>query len=200
MKKFIVIPMLVLSSGLFAQGFQFGLKGGVNVSNFSGSSSVEDVKKKAYVGFHAGGLFAFWVGHNVAIQPEVLFSSVGAKYKNAVTEQNFKASYLTVPLMFKARFNGGFYLEAGPQVGFKLSDNATNRSAESFAKDLDLAIDAGLGFQSTAGFGVGVRYVVGVSKVGDFDPAADLPNVNAKTGVAQAFVFVTLFNSHKTNP
>jgi len=196
MKKILILPLLVISTGLFAQGFQLGIKGGVNISNFSGSGSASDVKKKALVGFHAGGMINLMFGSNASIQPEVLFSSQGAKYENAGEEQNFKVSYLTVPVLFKYRFNGGFYLEAGPQVGFKLSDNTTNRSVESFANDLDVAVDAGLGYHSSSGFGIGGRYVVGVSKVGDFE-ADDLANADAKNGVAQLFIFFTLFNNKR---
>jgi hypothetical protein len=196
MKKIFILPLLLISTGLFAQGFQLGIKGGVNVSNFSGSGSASDVKKKALIGFHAGGMINLMFGSNASVQPEVLFSSQGAKYENAGNEQNFKVSYLTVPVLFKYRFNGGFYLEAGPQVGFKLSDNTSNRSVESFANDLDVAVDAGLGYHSSSGFGIGGRYVVGVSKVGDFEPG-DLANADAKNGVAQLFIFFTLFNNKR---
>ena len=83
MKKILILPLLVISTGLFAQGFQLGIKGGVNISNFSGSGSASDVKKKALVGFHAGGMINLMFGNNASIQPEVLFSSQGAKYENA---------------------------------------------------------------------------------------------------------------------
>ena len=196
MKKFLVIPLLVISSGLFAQGFQLGVKGGVNISNFSGSSSAADVKKKAYIGFHAGAMLGFQAGNHFTFQPEVLFSSQGAKYKSAGGDQNFKVAYINVPVMFKYRFTGGFYLEAGPQVGFKISESTDNRPINNFAKDLDLAVDAGLGYHSPVGVGIGARYIVGVSKVGNFE-TDDLANANAKNGVAQVFVFFTLFNNHK---
>ena len=71
--------------------------------------------------------------------------------------------------MFKYRSPGGFYLEAGPQVSFKLSDNVENQSIEDFANDLDLSAGAGLGWQTKGGLGLGARYLVGISKVGDFD-------------------------------
>ena len=51
MKKLLVIPAILFSLGLFAQKFQLGLKGGVNISNFSGGD-FRNVDKKALVGFH----------------------------------------------------------------------------------------------------------------------------------------------------
>lgn len=196
MKKLLFIPLIVLSSSLFAQTFQVGLKAGVNVSNFVGSS-FDNVDKKALIGFNGGGFLSLLFGNHFAIQPEAVFSSQGAKFEYAGNEENFKVSYLNLPVMLKYRFDGGFYLEAGPQVGFKLNESTPNSSVRNFAKNLDLAFDAGLGFQGKSGLGVGARYVAGLSKVGDFDEG-DL-NPNFRNGVAQIFVFYTLFNN-RNNP
>jgi hypothetical protein len=197
MKKLLFIPLIVFSTGLFAQKFQIGIKGGVNVSNFTGSS-FNNVDKKAYVGFHAGGLLSFLLGNNFAIQPEVLFSTQGAKFSSNTNAGDYKVSYLTVPVLAKYRFNGGFYIEAGPQVGFKLNESTPNNSINNFAKNLDLSADAGLGFHSNGGFGIGARYCVGLSKVGNFD--ASNPNgwnPNFRNGLGQIFIFYTLFNNHR---
>jgi hypothetical protein len=57
MKKLLIIPLIVLSSTLFAQKFQFGLKGGLNVSNFT-NASFNNVDNKAIVGVHGGALLS----------------------------------------------------------------------------------------------------------------------------------------------
>lgn len=194
MKKLLVLPLIVLSTGLFAQKFQFGLKAGVNVSNFSGSS-FDNVDKKALVGFNGGAFLNFLLGDNFMISPEALFSSQGAKIKSAGTETNLKVSYLTVPVLLRYRFNGGFYVEAGPQVSFKLNENTDNLPIDNFAKNLDLAIDAGVGYHSNMGLGIGARYVAGLSKVGDFN--GQNINPDFKNGVAQVFIFYTLFNNNR---
>lgn len=194
MKKLFVIPLLVISTGLFAQNFQVGLKGGINISNFNGLNS-NNVENKAILGFNGGAFLNLLFGTHFSLSPELLFSSQGAKLKNAGTENNFKVSYLAVPVLLRYRFDGGFYIEAGPQVSFKLNENVPNQSVENFAKDLDLAIDAGLGYHSDMGLGIGARYVAGISEVGDFDSGNIDPNF--KNGVAQIFVFYTLFNNRK---
>ncbi len=76
--------------------------------------------------------------------------------------------------MLKLRSPGGFYVEAGPQVGFKLSENVSDETIGDFAKNLDLSAGAGLGFQTKGGLGIGARYLVGLSKVGDFEPSAGI--------------------------
>ena len=161
MKKLLSIPLLLLSFTLFSQEFQLGLKGGVNVSNFTGGD-FHDVDKKALIGFHAGGFVSFLFGDHVALQPELLFSSQGAKIKRAGNEENFKITYLNVPLMLKVRFDGGFYIEGGPQAGFKLNESVPDNTIENFAKNLDLALNAGIGFHSSSGLGIGARYSAGI--------------------------------------
>jgi hypothetical protein len=86
--------------------------------------------------------------------------------------------------MLQWQFDGGFYVEAGPQAGFKLSEDIPNSSGiDDFAKSTDMSIGLGLGFLKSKGLGIGGRYTVGVSKVGDFD----VPNVDSdfKNGVIQ---------------
>jgi hypothetical protein len=195
MKKLLFLPLIVLSMGVFAQKFQLGIKGGVNISNFTNSN----FDHTSLIGFHAGGILAFLIGNNFAIQPEVLFSTQGARINSGTTKNDYKISYLTVPVLAKYRFNGGFYLEAGPQVGFKLNENIpNNQSINTFAKNLDLSIDGGLGWHSNGGFGIGARYCIGISKVGNFDATVQPGyDPNFRNGVAQIFVFYTLFNNHR---
>ena len=199
MKKLLFVPLLLISVTMFAQTYQFGLKGGINVSNFTGSS-LDNVDKKALVGFQGGAFLSLLMGDHFAIQPEAVFSSQGARVSTINGDENWRVSYLNIPVELKVRFNGGFYLEAGPQIGFKLNETVPNQSggsAEDFAKNLYFSVNAGLGFHGKSGLGIGARYAVGITKVGnledsDFDP-------NFKNGVAQLFVFYTLFNN-RNNP
>jgi hypothetical protein len=194
MRRLLFAVLLFASTGAMSQGFQLGIKGGVNVSNFTGGN-FQDVKKSALVGFNAGAFLGFLIGDHFSIQPEVLFSSQGAKLESAGDKQNFKVSYLNVPVLAKYRFTGGFYLEAGPQVGFKLSEDVPDQTIDHFAKSLDLSLAGGLGYHSSMGLGIGARYTAGLSKVGDFSGSDVSPDF--KNGVAQVFVFYTLFNNKK---
>lgn len=194
MKRLIVAACLLMSATSFAQTFQLGIKGGVNISNFTGGN-FENLDKKSLVGFHAGGFVSFFFGDNLALQPEVLFSSQGAKLENAGDKQNLKVSYINVPVLLKYRFNGGFYLEAGPQIGFKVNESTDDMPVEDFARSTDLSVAGGLGFHSSSGLGIGARYTAGLSKVGDFDAGNIDPDF--KNGVIQVSLFYTLFNNNK---
>lgn len=191
MKKIVLLLAVCCPLIMYGQNFQVGVKGGVNVSNFTGG----DIDTKSLVGFHIGGLLSFGLGDYFSLQPEVLFSSQGARYDMAGQKENLVLSYINVPVMVKFRTEGGFYVEAGPQVGFKVGEDANvpGQTIENFAKDLDLSVGAGIGYHGSSGIGIGARYMAGLSKVGDFDAATADPDF--KNSVIQVSLFYTLFNN-----
>jgi len=195
MRKSILFLLLLACSSAFAQHFELGLKAGANISNFNGASNEADLKAKTLIGFHAGGFISLFAGNNFAIQPEVLLSTQGAKLEQTGTATtDYKLTYINVPVMLKYRSNSGFYLEAGPQIGFKVNEKVDGTS-EDFAKSTDLSIAGGLGFHSSIGLGIGARYTAGLSKVGDFNINTAKPDY--KNGVIQVSLFYTIFNHRK---
>jgi hypothetical protein len=192
MKKIVILAFLFATTTTFAQKVVFGVKAGANVSNFTGGN-FDQVDKKALVGFHGGAYLNFsFVGF--AIQPELMISTQGAKIDSVSGSYDWKVTYVTLPVMAQYRAPGGFFIEAGPQVGFKISDNIENKTIENFAKDLDLSAAGGLGFKSKSGFGLGARYTVGLSKVGDFEPSTGI-DPDFKNGVIQASLYIPLTKS-----
>lgn len=196
MKKSIVLSALLLAATVgFSQHFELGLKAGTNISNFNGASNTDQLKAKTLVGFHGGAFVSLFVGKIFAIQPEVLFSTQGAKIENTGGgKTDYKVNYLNVPVMLKLRSPGGFYIEAGPQIGFKTSQKFEGTAGDA-AKSTDFSIAGGLGYHSPIGLGIGARYTAGISKLGDFNtanPGATPPDW--KNGVIQVSIFYTLFN------
>ncbi len=162
----------------------FGLKAGANYSNYTQQNFSSD----GLVGFHAGAVVDFKLIKNLFIQEEFLFSTQGAKIKGDLFDnQNVKVNYFTVPFLLKYRTNLGLYLEAGSQAGMRTSENIGTAQIGEFAKKLDLSAVGGLGYQSKSGFGIGVRYVAGLSKVGDFQISNVKPDF--KNSVMQASIF-----------
>lgn len=192
MKKLMLICCVLVSTQCFSQSFMqgvkqrlsFGIKAGANYSNYANA----DFKTDALLGFHAGALVGFKLTKNLSIQEEFLFSSQGAKVKGDLFgKENIKVNYITVPFLLKYRTNSGLYIEAGPQVGMRASEDIGKTQIGEFAKKLDLSAAGGIGFQTKSGFGFGARYVAGLSKVGDFQ----LSNVKTdfRSSVIQASVF-----------
>ncbi|ACT96416.1 porin family protein [Dyadobacter fermentans] len=187
MRKIFLLALLsMFGSAAFAQSFSFGPKAGINVSNYTGS----DIESDARVGYHLGGILNFGIGQVFSIQPEVLFSTQGAKINNG-SKQEFKTTYVSVPVMLKFRARGGFYFEFGPQASFKTGEDIPDQTIDHFAKNLDLAGAVGLGYQANFGLGIGARYIAGFSKVGDFDQNAAM-NPDFKNSVIQFSLFFAI--------
>ena len=98
---------------------------------------------------------------------------------------------LLVPVLLKYRSAGGFYLEAGPQFSFNVGEDVSDETIKDFAKGLDLSAAAGLGLQTKGGLGIGARYLLGLSKVGEFDPPKNI-DPDFKNSVIQVGVFIKL--------
>ena len=194
MKRIILTVAFFASITTYAQKFEVGAKAGVNVSNFTGTEKWQSIETNALVGYHFGGFISFFLGNKFAISPELLYSSQGAKFVSAGVTTSQKVSYINIPVLLKYRSTGGFYLEAGPQIGFNTGESSKN--LDSLAKSTDLSVAAGIGFHSKMGLGIGARYTAGLSKVGDF-AANNSINPDYKNGVFQLSLFYTLFNKRK---
>ncbi len=188
MKRLIVLGLLLTNvlSASAQSSFSIGPKVGLNMSNYTGGN----IKSDALFSYHVGGLMSFGLGNTFFVQPEILFSSQGAKIDNQGSKENYKVSYLAVPIMLKLRTGSGLYFEAGPQVSFKTGEDVKDETIDKFSKNLDLSLGAGLGYQSAGGFGIGARYMAGISKVGNFD--AHNINPDFKNSLLQVSLFYAI--------
>ncbi|HJS52966.1 MAG TPA: porin family protein [Chitinophagaceae bacterium] len=184
-----VIVLAIFANTLHAQSFRFGLKAGINISNFTGGD-FEEVEKKALVGFHGGAYMSIRF-LKFTIQPEAMISTQGAKIDSVSGSYNWKITYVNIPVMLQYHFGGGLYIEAGPQVGFPISEDIESSTIEDFANNMDFSIAAGLGIKARSGWGIGGRYAAGVSKVGDIPPVTRI-NPDFKNAVIQFSVYVPL--------
>lgn len=192
MKKFLFALMLVIAVKGEAQRLDLGAKAGLNVSNFYGGD-FDDVEKKSLVGFHGGVYLRFGIS-KLSIQPEILVSTQGAKIDSVSGSYKWRLTYVNVPVVAQYRFIGGFYVEVGPQFGFKIADNIEDETISEFAKNMDIAIAFGCGFKTGKGLGVGVRYTAGISKIGEF-PSYTSINPDFKNGVFQLSLYIPLTTS-----
>ena len=100
MKKTFLLVALFAFLTSNAQKINFGIKAGLNMSMLTGAS---DQVMNSSTGFHAGGFVEFKALGKIAIQPELLFSSQGAKLdgKDAISylSSTQKLNYVLVPVM-----------------------------------------------------------------------------------------------------
>ena len=141
---------------------EFGITAGGNASNFNKANFATD----PLPGFQAGLTIAYKFSPNFMVQEEFLYVMQGAKVKNGILGgQQIKLSYAAVPILFKYRTNSGFFVEAGPQAGFKVKEDIGRLTDTKFANKIDFGMVGGLGYKSSIGLGFDARYVYGFQKV-----------------------------------
>lgn len=117
---------------------RFGIKGGLNVSQFS---EQELNTKSLKPGFNAGAFVNIPLSEKFAIQPEVMYNQLGAKSIVNSTEtvsgdttvkikDNFTTSlnYISVPVMLQMKPADNFYIEAGPEISYFMNGKNTGET------------------------------------------------------------------------
>jgi Outer membrane protein beta-barrel domain len=148
-----------------AQETKFGLKTGLNISNWG--ADAEDTSSK--VGLQVGMFVEIKSSDKLIIQPELLYSSLGIKEDIEGTTVNFNTNYLVLPVMFKYLASEKFSLEAGPQIGFLLSAKAKANGNSGDIKDefnsTDFGINIGAGYDVSEKVNLSLRYTSGISNI-----------------------------------
>ena len=115
---------------------EFGITAGVNASNFTSANFPTD----PLPGFQAGLTVAYKFTDNFMVHEEFLYAMQGAKIKGGLLgTQDIKLSYASVPILLKYRNNSGFFVEAGPQAGFKIKEDIGGITDTKFLRKLILA-------------------------------------------------------------
>lgn len=171
MKRYLSTAIIILlaSASLHAQNVNIGIKGGLNLYTISSES---DINYDMKAGFHAGLVGHIHFTKHFALQPELLYSTEGAKYSFLNIPYTLNLNYVNVPVMFQYMFNNGFRLEAGPQVGFLVSakseTNNTKTDVKNNFKKVDFALVTGIGYvHAPSGWGADARFNFGMGNIND---------------------------------
>lgn len=180
MKKLgvLIILFLIISQFTNAQSnIKFGLKGGLNYANFSNT----EINTNAITSYHAGILIEFFIFDNLAIQPELLYSTVGAKYDTIISDIKNELGYISLPILAKFKLSEFLFLEAGPQGSFLLSKK------DDVIKDyneFDFSVNGGLGLNISKNLFISARYNLGVTEI-----ARDADAKNSVIQVSAGIIF-----------
>ena len=182
--SFIVLTLL-LQANAQEGDIQFGAKGGLNFATLTGD--LEGLKGRT--SFHLGGMAEIPMTEKLSIQPELLFSSQGAKEDN----NSLIFNYINVPILAKYYVTNELSLEAGPQFGYLLSANlkydsegddlnpntrsegsSNTRASETEdvkddIKSFDFGLIIGLGYKMDSGLNFGARYNLGLANASNFE-------------------------------
>ena len=188
MKKVILTAAAVFAFGFAnAQETKFGVKAGLNMSNFSGD--VED--NSAKIGFQVGGFAEIKISDKFAVQPELLYSLQGAKYSGEGDDLNYNFSYLNIPVMAKFFVAEGFSLEAGPQLGIltsaKVTDGNDSEDIKEFFESIDFGLNFGAGYDVAENINIGLRYSLGLSNIAKDSGDDKISNSNIALAIGYKF-------------
>ena len=117
----------------------------------------------------AGAFFRIHVAKSFSVQPEFLFSSMGAKVDDGLSESTQRINYFSIPILAKYHFAKYFAAVAGPQFDFLLQARNMNSSLSTKTtnqyEDNSFAATAGIEFWPTHCLGASARYMHGLNDI-----------------------------------
>lgn len=169
MRKLTVIVFFLFASIMSAQvTFKPGLRAGASFSNFS------NIRSDYKTDFYVGGFGEIKLTKFYTLQPEITYSQQGAdnvktiiRYNNGqdvIESRNLEIDYLSLAMINKFTFNGGFQLQVGPTLDFRLQDNLLYQKS-----DVDLAFIMGIAYKLKSGLTFEARFKKGLVDVLDSD-------------------------------
>lgn len=172
MSKTIFLSFLLifcLSVISFAQEVNFGIKAGANFSNYSGN--VQQYNAENITSFHAGAHAEFRFS-KVSLQPELMYSTQGARLSNTAEEFENRLGYLAVPVMVRIYLIPNFLsLDVGPQASFLLNESQNVNFEDS--NTFDFAVSGGATVHFLGSLFFQGRYNLGLT---DVKPNAQVQN------------------------
>ena len=154
MKKLLLFTVIaVFGFTVNSQSVTFGVKAGVNFSNWGGDADTDGI-----VGFYAGGLADITISEAFHVQPELLYSGEGG--------EDAEISFLRIPVMAKYYVINGLSIQAGPNFGFKVG---ADDFVDDFTKGFDVGLGLGAGYELANGLMFDARYNIGLTDISDYD-------------------------------
>lgn len=194
MRLFITLLMIISSMSISAQETNFGVRGGLNFSNFF-ASEPDDTNLRT--GFNlALTTRASLVEDVLYLKSELGYSGKGSRVESSLGDANLNLGYVDLPLMMSVGFADLIYIDAGAYLGYLASASVSGETSggssfnESISRSDFSKIDYGwvLGANLELNpFVVGIRYNYGLQNIIDND-VADFLGTRARNSVFQIYV------------
>ena len=173
MKKHILAASALLLAGIIQAQVRFGVKGGLNFAHVSTNTPAISDYDKVLPTFHLGLITDVSANDHFSFQPQVIIQGKGTKIKYDSEDTLYRFISLDIPLnlLFKSE---GFFIGGGPNLGFNLDANYKQNgsrtdigigSGENEFKRFDFGLHFMAGYESEAGFLIGVNYLRGVTNL-----------------------------------
>jgi hypothetical protein len=156
---------------------KFGPEIGINLSTMTAKSMGISLDPKTLIGFHLGVMADVPLSGPISLQPGILYSAKGSKYKYFSEEASISPGYIEIPVHVAYHLNiekAQIFVFAGPYFGYGVGGKAKYGSESQSLKfgsgesdDLkpfDVGIDLGAGVNLN-GFLVSVQYGLGLANL-----------------------------------
>ena len=156
MKRLLLFTAFFMAGISLATAQSYGIKAGLNFANLSGGDADGFDGR---TGFHVGAIAEVKIFQNLALQPELLYSTQGAELEDA----KYELGYLSLPVMAKFFLNDRLSIHFGPQFGVLVSESDEISVNDNNTFDFGLA--GGLEYRLVGGLFAQARYNAGMSEI-----------------------------------
>ena len=192
MKKIIIlIGFLILTFKVNGQETKFGIKGGINYSNYIDNIDLNfpthiPADYNGKIGFYIGAFSNIGINEKISIQPELLISKTGSKatidfkdlaniYTNQdtvlyeETEADIDEYNILIPILLNINI-GKYFLEIGPQFGYTLNRDISYKDGpinshlilkDSNSEKFEIAGALGFGYKISKLYRINIQYAYG---------------------------------------
>lgn len=169
-----------------------GVKAGYNYATLKGDVSSE-ASFKPYHGYYAGVTLEFPLSKLFSLQIEGIYNRRGAQIKSdRYGNATLALDYISAPVMARFNVGKGINLHVGPQIEYRIDQpnfyfNGTEpvTRVKSDAIDIiDVAMTAGIGYTTDAGWFFEIRWVQGLTNIFEGDETSLI-----STGIANSYDF-----------
>lgn len=153
---FTLLLFVSISTLTFSQDTQYGVRGGLNISNldFEPDADFQNLHRN---GFFFGGFVDYGFTESLSLQVEIQYSAEGAK------ADDLKADYIQMPIMFRFHLGDKFTIGVGPMASLKTWKNNDLFSTFTFSGI------GGVEYMITDELFVDARYSYGITNILDED-------------------------------
>ena len=177
MKKAILLLFATIIT-LTVSAQTFGLKGGMALTNFSGTTLEFDTRTGLYL-----GAFLKMGEENIQWSPEIIFHQKGATTKSDTLSLN----YTEMGVNAHFHINDELALTAGPYIGYAAT--TINKSVDDLKEYNKVEFGANLGASYAINdlFNIDLRYGIGLTDIKD--DGSSMQNTSLQVGIGYVFAY-----------
>jgi hypothetical protein len=204
-----LLLLLIIASPFFVKA-QLGLKAGLNFTNVTNVSSVNNQSSS---GFNAGVFFSTPYNKIIGSKTELVFSRQGYNYETGTVSGNVNLDYIMLPTYMCINITKYFQIQLGMQFGYLMNANADSvnknpggssgalNGALNYYNRFSYSLGGGVEVHPFKGMLVGARLNVSLTNlyklpdpstygttVTTMTPPSFVPDVNIKSNLLQLYV------------